>query len=573
MYCKAGLFSAVSSAFVLDVQSSLQPDSGKKLETYLQAILLTLNPTIPLDEIPAAPPDRDDPPEGIFGASGLLYASLLVSLFAAFVAMLGKQWLNRYLRHSGGSITERCGDRQRKFDGLEKWHFRFFIESLPVMLQISLFLLTCGLSQYMWPANKSAARVVMFFIVFCFLFYVGIVIAGASSYECPFQTPASIALRHLIDNWPSLDEVISLTSATQRSVRELLAKSGLPNVTSLMYATWMDARLGFISISHSVYNIARRPSSWKIPTSRIVASIGRMARGGGHKVCQALWSAAQKLTRRIRSFGREMILPITRGPDHTQKSVGLLVPVRDLDAHRKQNTDNARCVCWILQKITDPEAIDSAICLAGVIRWFDGGSAHDPPYDLIISIFEACFDSAHQLYPGMRDRAYFSARAILNISIGARVQSHERASAYPIPVPRPSTSYYLDPDFRHILEVLKHNSHDHQPTINFPIVGGNAYTHSLWISNFFVELTRPGPNPTLRSYGCYLTAATTSHRATIANVLLVWYMLLGGQVEEETFWVVDKSYGVVSSLSTSVYLLLFMSAIYSNSSSSTYPRG
>jgi len=111
-----------------------------------------------------------------------------MSLLAAFVAMLDKQWLNRYLRHTGGSVVERCGDHQRKFDGLEKWPFRLFVESLPVMLQIAL--LTCGLSQYMWAINTSVARVITSFTALGILFYVGIVAAGTSSYECPFQTPA-----------------------------------------------------------------------------------------------------------------------------------------------------------------------------------------------------------------------------------------------------------------------------------------------------------------------------------------------------------------------------------------------
>jgi hypothetical protein len=75
-----------------------------------------------------------------------MYASLLMSLLAAFVAMLGKQWLNRYLRHTGRSMIERCGDRQRKFDGLERWPFHLCMESLPIMLQIALLLPACGLS-------------------------------------------------------------------------------------------------------------------------------------------------------------------------------------------------------------------------------------------------------------------------------------------------------------------------------------------------------------------------------------------------------------------------------------------
>jgi len=73
-----------------------------------------------------------------------MYASLMISLLAAFVAMLGKQWLNRYLRNSGGSTIERCGDRQHKYDGLEKWPLHFFVEGLPIMLQAAL-LLACGL--------------------------------------------------------------------------------------------------------------------------------------------------------------------------------------------------------------------------------------------------------------------------------------------------------------------------------------------------------------------------------------------------------------------------------------------
>ena len=58
-----------------------------------------------------------------------MYTSLLISLLAAFIAVLGKWRLDRYLRNSGGSMIERCGDRQRKCDGLEKWPLDLFIES------------------------------------------------------------------------------------------------------------------------------------------------------------------------------------------------------------------------------------------------------------------------------------------------------------------------------------------------------------------------------------------------------------------------------------------------------------
>lgn len=77
----------------------------------------------------------------------LLYASLAASLLAAFLAVLGKQWLNRYMRRTGGSVIERCKDRQRKADGMKQWGFSIVMEALPLMLQAALLLLGCALSR------------------------------------------------------------------------------------------------------------------------------------------------------------------------------------------------------------------------------------------------------------------------------------------------------------------------------------------------------------------------------------------------------------------------------------------
>ena len=508
-----------------------------------------------------------------------------MSLLAAFVAMLGKQWLNRYLRHTGGSMIERCGDRQRKFDGLEKWPFRLFVESLPIMLQIALLLLTCGLSRYMWSINTSVASVVISFTVLGILFYIGIVVAGTSLYECPFQTPASIGLRHLRDSGTtrrlfislspsnvilliyatrrntrrlvarlSLPNFVSLMHAARRKTRRLVARLSMPNVVSLMYATWMDARQGFVSASHFVYNTMRHPLSWEISPSLIVSCIHNMSTKVGHQtiilllqIDRAFGNAKQRLAQEIRRFGRTVLLPLTTMDSNHQPRAhrdGLGLRVRNLEALRKRNMDHVRCACWVLRNITDPEAIDSDIRLAGTIQWFDGDSDHDPPYDSIVSTFEACFDSTKQLYPGMRDRAYFSARAILQVNMRARARSHECASKYPIPAISSSSFKHTDPDLHHIIRMFKHNSGAHGPILDFQSGDTNAHAHSLWMSNLFVDLTRTGPSPTLKSYKSYLSAAVTDHRPMIANILLIWDMFLGGYVEEGTSWAVDKSYAV-----------------------------
>jgi hypothetical protein len=474
-----------------------------------------------------------------------------MSLLAAFVAMLGKQWLNRYLRHTGGSMVERCGDRQRKIDGLEKWPFRLFIESLPVMLQIALLLLSCGLSRYVWSVNISVARVVISFTVLGVIFYIVIVIAGTSSYECPFQTPASTALRAL---------------QTKGTIWRSLASLSLPRVISFVHVTWKDLQRGLISRYRRIRDTMVNPRPWAI-SSLTVSGIATNVGYQGHHPTPPRRSSfreckAQAGPRGSKVQMRVMLLPIThegRRPSAAhvlQPQDGLLVPVRDIASLRKQNADNARCVRWIIRNITDPEAIDAAIRLAGTIHWFDGDVDVDPPFHFIVSTFEACFDSAGGPYPGMIDRAYFSGRAILRINTAARLQ--ECASKYPIPLERRSSALGIDDvDLRHILYQFSGDPRSSR-FLGYPRNSGSVGfqyasqmstpTRSMWLSNLHVDLAWVDPDSTTHTYLSKTNVITPLGRASDANSLLSWYIFLGGPVQEETFWADDKSYVVTLSL-------------------------
>ena len=181
---------------VIAVQTNLQPDPNQQSVDVLRLIFLVLNDSTiatPNGTL-AFPPVQENPLNKIATASGLVYASLLISLLVALVAILGKQWLNRYLRHVGRSMVERCGDRQLKYDGLQEWPFHLFVESLLVMLQVALLLLACGLCLWMVTINIPVAVILIILTAVGVLFYFGIAVAGASSYACPFQTPASTVL-------------------------------------------------------------------------------------------------------------------------------------------------------------------------------------------------------------------------------------------------------------------------------------------------------------------------------------------------------------------------------------------
>jgi len=131
--------------------------------------------------------------------------------------MLGKQWVNRYLRNRGGSAADKSRDRQRKLDGFKKWHFHLVIESLPVMLQLALLLLGCALSQYLWMISRTVAGVVAAMTLFGITSYVLFTLAATLYYNCPYQTPPSILTRTIIRYLKCSDVAFA------RSLRSFLA--------------------------------------------------------------------------------------------------------------------------------------------------------------------------------------------------------------------------------------------------------------------------------------------------------------------------------------------------------------
>ncbi|KAJ7894773.1 hypothetical protein B0H13DRAFT_2339064 [Mycena leptocephala] len=72
------------------------------------------------------------PPILVLVAKGMLYISLFITLRAALLAVLGKQWLMYYRTvGSGRTIEERGLERQRKLDGLRRWKFEAVLPNVP----------------------------------------------------------------------------------------------------------------------------------------------------------------------------------------------------------------------------------------------------------------------------------------------------------------------------------------------------------------------------------------------------------------------------------------------------------
>ena len=138
-------------------------------------------------------------PTSIVRAQSILFATLSLTLFVAFISVLGKQWILYYTRvTTWGNIVDRGKERQVKFMGLQKWGLRLIVESVPVMLQFSLFLFGAALVVYLWDLEVSVTEVVLVITSFGFAFYMCITVAAMRWKDCPFHTPLSILLLRVL---------------------------------------------------------------------------------------------------------------------------------------------------------------------------------------------------------------------------------------------------------------------------------------------------------------------------------------------------------------------------------------
>ena len=185
------MFSAVTSAFIVQIIPDLRPDPANLTNVLLLRILQQntsfggTDPLTPISNIPT----------GVVRAQSILFASLSITLFVAFIAVLGKQWILYYTRvTTWGNVADRGKEHQVKLAGLQKWGLHLIMESLPLMLQLALLLFGVALSVYLWDLNVSIAEAVLVVTSIGLAFYICITLLATIFSDCPFQTPFSILL-------------------------------------------------------------------------------------------------------------------------------------------------------------------------------------------------------------------------------------------------------------------------------------------------------------------------------------------------------------------------------------------
>ena len=132
-------------------------------------------------------------------AQSILFASLAVTLLAAFITILGRQWVLHYKETSYWGITaDEDTGYQVKYVGLRRRGLHFIMESLPFLLQLALLLFGIGLTVYLWDLDLPSAEVILAVTCIECVFYTCTTVIATVRRDYPFQTPVSILLSEIL---------------------------------------------------------------------------------------------------------------------------------------------------------------------------------------------------------------------------------------------------------------------------------------------------------------------------------------------------------------------------------------
>ncbi|KAG8790029.1 hypothetical protein FRC12_012885 [Ceratobasidium sp. 428] len=139
---QAALFSAVSTAFVIESLGDLKPDpaesSAKTLLLMSQTLTAIANGQTVMPSDPGALDTTFTPSKTAVLVNLLWLLSLSLSIAVSLIAMLAKEWCYKFLSGRTGPAYEQARRRQLKWNGMERWKMKEVLTYLPGMMHVAL---------------------------------------------------------------------------------------------------------------------------------------------------------------------------------------------------------------------------------------------------------------------------------------------------------------------------------------------------------------------------------------------------------------------------------------------------
>lgn len=192
---QTGLFSATVAAFVIEGYKQLSVDSGDQTVALLSQMSQQLV-EISNGKVLSQPSPLNASPPNLSAATRIntmWLLSMAISITCALLATLIQQWARRYmaLSYLHDMPHERARVRTYLFSGIEYFRMRRAVETIPMLLHISVFLFFAGLVEFFFLFNKTVAWVFVGWVGLFGSAYTAMTVIPNVFLNCPYRTPFS----------------------------------------------------------------------------------------------------------------------------------------------------------------------------------------------------------------------------------------------------------------------------------------------------------------------------------------------------------------------------------------------
>ncbi|QRW14347.1 phosphatidylinositol phosphatase PTPRQ [Ceratobasidium sp. AG-Ba] len=202
-HLQAALFSAITTALVIESCKQLQPDRSEATEQTLLFISQTLVAISNGQSVGSSNPTNPFPPflpsRSMIVVNALWFLSLGLSVAVSLVAMLSKSWCSSFMSRRSGPKYEQGRRRQHKWTGIEWWGMQSMFLYLPVLIHLALLLFAIGLALYLWDINMRVACPVVGLVATSVLLYATATFLPLVYEDCPYSTPLSKLFKYAPD--------------------------------------------------------------------------------------------------------------------------------------------------------------------------------------------------------------------------------------------------------------------------------------------------------------------------------------------------------------------------------------
>jgi len=140
------------------------------------------------------------PPTSVVFINSVWFLSLVLSLTCALMATLLQQWARRYLQIVQRKYAPLHHARIHEYfsQGARRFYISEFVEVLPVLLLLSVFLFFAGLVVFAFRSNHIVAYFTLAIVGLCTLSYIALTLMQLIFHDCPYQTPLTPVLRFFV---------------------------------------------------------------------------------------------------------------------------------------------------------------------------------------------------------------------------------------------------------------------------------------------------------------------------------------------------------------------------------------